>query len=552
MDLAFIKDSWVELREGAFFDDIGEAWDAIERQRQDGPLFVYLAYSSGDAGYPVAGLWKIGKKVVIPTIGEDFNITRLRFGQGFYEFRDAIREIKTRIREGYTYQVNYTFPVEFDFSGSPVALFFSLLRFQPVEWPMAVFFKGRFGFLCLSPELFFEMKGRDIVMEPMKGTWSVDETFVVDEKTKAENLMIVDMIRNDLGRVSCFGSVEVDLFIRRDYKTLVQLISRVRSRLKDNLSYRQLFSALFPCASITGAPKLETMSIIDDLEEYRRGIYTGAIGVVDGDYARFSVAIRTVELDLLKRRGRLGIGSGIVWDSRSHREYAEDLLKARFFFSSVFNFHLIETMRLEDGDFPLLEYHFQRLEEATTIFGFRYPHMKIRRALDYLRQEYKDGLFRVRLSLFWDGTYKLEVSPFYEDKEAVWRLMLMPFAKLASREHLLYKTSLLREYFDETLRYARDKGYDEVLFYDKDGYLLQGCISNLFLEEKGELFTPPLSLGLLNGVYRRYMLGSGKVREARVCLDDLMEGRVRLYMGNALRYLIPATCDRLVSEELVR
>ncbi len=551
MDLAFVKDSWVELRDGVFFDDVGEACDAIESRRHEGPLFVYLSYSPADTGYPLAAIWKMGPKISMSPENGGFGVTRVRLGRGFYEFRGAIRKIKSHIREGYTYQVNYTFPVEFDFSGSPVALFFSLLGFQPVECPMAVFFKGRFGFLCLSPELFFEVRGRDIVMEPMKGTWSVDERFVIDEKTRAENLMIVDMIRNDLGRVSCFGSVEADLFIRKDYKTLVQLVSRVKARLKEAVSYRELFSSLFPCASITGAPKLETISIINGLEGYRRGIYTGAIGVVDGDYGRFSVAIRTVELDLLKGKGRLGIGSGIVWDSRSHREYAEDLLKARFFFSSVFDFHLIETMRLEDGKFPLLEYHFQRLEEATAVFGFRYPRMKIMRALDSLRQEYRDGLFRVRLTLFWDGIYNLEVSPFCEEKQTVWRLMLMSFERYALKEHLLYKTSLLRGYFDDTLRSARSKGYDEVLFCDKNGYLLQGCITNVFIEKNGELFTPPVSWGVLNGVYRRYMLASGRVQEARISLDDLIEGEAQVYMGNALRYLIPATCDRLLSKEFV-
>ncbi len=266
----------------------------------------------------------------------------------------AIDKIKTHIANGETYQVNYTYRLGSQFTGNPWSLFAAMLQAQPVEYPAYIDI-GRHVICCASPELFFQRNGDHVTCRPMKGTAPRGRTLAEDEanaaalraspKQRAENVMIVDMLRNDLGRIARSGSVQVPaLFQTERYQTLWQMTSTVTAQV--STSFAELFAVLFPCASITGAPKVRTMRIIAALEDTPRGVYTGVIGfLVPGRRAQFNVAIRSAVIDRETGHAEYGVGSGVVWDSTAGDEYAESLLKAKALTAPQTNFSLLETLR---------------------------------------------------------------------------------------------------------------------------------------------------------------------------------------------------------------
>ncbi len=549
MDIAFFGDSWYVLSDPHFLFSV-EQWPLFWRElelrtdRQE-KVFLYISYEAFAQkerkkffNYPLAGFWTASKSdkdsVLISKGKRKYEIFNVDLSEGFYQYRDKIEKIKEFIREGYTYQVNYTFPLRFSFRGDEVGLFLDLLDIQRSEVVSFLRF-GRWAFLCLSPELFFERRAGEIVMEPMKGTWSVGNGKVdLDEKIQAENIMIVDMIRNDLGRICKFGSIRTDLFIKKYLPTVVQLISSVRGELNNDISWEDIFKAIFPSASVTGAPKIKTQQIIDQLEENYRGIYTGCLGMISlKKSGKFSVCIRTVELDLEKGLGVLGIGSGIVWDSRAHREYFETTVKAEFFLRKALNFKLIETMRLEDGKVELLDYHLERLSESARFFGFKYKRKKVLSLLEKIFRRYVVGLWRLRLVLDYKGKLDLEVRKFKEERRH-WRVKVERF-DLDDSVHLYHKTDYLRPFFDGMLRKAKEEGFDEVIFLDRQDRVLQGCITNVVIEKGGCFYTPAVELGVLPGIFRRYLIDRGLAREVILRKEDLGE---KVFLCNALRGLI--------------
>ncbi len=452
-------------------------------------------------------------------------------------YGSRFRSVKQAIVSGDIYQANLSFRAAFAFAGEPRALYEQLR--QAAHAPHCAFlaFQDR-QILSLSPELFFEVDQGVIRARPMKGTAArrggLDAAeragLAASSKDRAENLMIVDLIRNDLGRVAQIGSVAVsNLFEVETYPSLHTMVSTVTAQLKPNIDIAGIVTALFPCGSITGTPKIRAMEILRGLESSSRGPYCGAIGYFAPDgSARFNVAIRT--LAIAGGRGSLGIGGGVVQDSVEADEYAECLLKARFFEDARRPLVLIETLKW-DGDFVRQERHLARMENSASAFGLRFDATAARAALQQGVQG-AVGPLRVRLTLDEAGRVAV-TSAGLGDNPPHWSYAISPRAVSSDDLLLQHKTDWREFYEAETAAHASD----EVLFRNQRGELTEGARSNIFVRRGDILLTPPLSSGVLPGCLRAELLESGAAREAVLHPADLA-GEV--YLGNSLRGLVPA------------
>jgi para-aminobenzoate synthetase/4-amino-4-deoxychorismate lyase len=463
-------------------------------------------------------------------------------------YRRALSHIEGHIAAGDTYQVNFTTKYRFRFRGSPAGLYLSFRENQPV--PFAAFLRtGERDILSASPELFFRKNGLDITLRPMKGTMARGRTgkedlrqielLAADPKNRAENVMIVDLVRNDLGRICEPGSIETEnLFHVEKYESLLQMTSTVNGRLREETSLRDLLAALFPCGSVTGAPKIRTMEIIRDLEKSERGVYCGAVGFLSpGGKAVFSVPIRTAVLE--GAEGEMGIGSGIVADSNPRLEYSECLLKGRFLTRPRPPLRLIETILWEEGPgFRLLEEHLERMGASADHFDFPFPRTDILRELEESAESFNGGTSRrVRLLLGRDGSR--EISSSLLEPPAPGPLFIRPARRpVDSADPYLFHKTTRREVYDRELAAAREEGFFEVIFVNERGELTEGAFTNLFLDRGGNLATPPVECGLLDGVLRRHLLREeeGRVTESVLFPADLMSAE-RILVGNSVRGL---------------
>lgn len=453
-------------------------------------------------------------------------------------YNAAIDKIKEYISDGRTYQVNYTMRVRSEFSISPWEFFLHLARAQNNH--AAYIDIGRYVICSASPELFFELKGDTITCRPMKGTVQRGRTTSEDqaqaqwlensEKNRAENVMIVDMIRNDLGRIARIGSVQVpELFHTERYPTLWQMTSTVTAQTSASLT--RIFSALFPCASITGAPKVSTMRIIDELETTPRNIYTGSIGYISPNrLALFNVAIRTTLIDRETDTAEYGVGGGIVWDSTSSDEYSEALLKAQVLAPSEPEFALFETMLWtpEEGFF-LRHEHVRRLLGSAHYFDFPVSKELVERYL----QEISSGFHspqRVRVILDRQGKLHSE-STSYQPAEKIVNARLAA-EPVNSRDRFLFHKTTRREVYERAHSPFLD--CDDVLLYNEDAELTEFTIGNLVVELDGKLVTPPIECGLLAGTFRAYLLETGQVKEQKVKVSELRRC-TRIYRVNSIR-----------------
>jgi len=455
------------------------------------------------------------------------------------DFFESIQQIKAYLRSGDSYQVNFTHQLKGNTTASPPSIFSFLCRAQPS--PYSAFIETDDYAICsVSPELFFEVDGASVRTEPMKGTRprgrfpEEDAGFRSDlvgsEKDRAENLMIVDMVRNDLGKIAVAGSVcAEELFSIKRFPTVWQQVSSISA--KTDASLGELFSALFPCASVTGAPKARAMGIIRELETEARGVYTGAIGLVKpGRRARFSVAIRTLTLDKHNDIANYGAGGGIVWDSDPDEEWQESLTKAKILSFDRQSFRLLETMLYEpvSGIF-LLNQHLDRLEASAHYFGFDIDVDSIRTRLCSLQLLRRTKL---RLLLGSDGDYELEEHPLSEVKSMV--MLKLASRPVNSHDIFLFHKTTCRDVYDEA---RNDVDHcDDVILWNEKKELTETTIANLFLEIDGELLTPPVECGLLAGTYRRYMLENGRVKEAVLRKSDLVNVS-KIYVANSMRGL---------------
>jgi para-aminobenzoate synthetase/4-amino-4-deoxychorismate lyase len=456
-----------------------------------------------------------------------------------------VQQIRRWIADGDCYQINLTFPIDCRLYGHPLALYSRLRERQPVRYG-AFLATPEATFLSFSPELFFERSDSRVFTRPMKGTAPRGATPPEDqkrrdellgsEKERAENIMIVDLLRNDLGRLAAPGKVRVDALCAVEaYPTLWQLVSTVCAELP-GATLIDLFRALFPCGSITGAPKIRAMQRINTLEGAPRGLYTGALGwLAPGGDCRFNVAIRTLEVQP-DGRARLGVGSGIVIDSVAELEYAECLLKSSFLTGFDPGFELIETLRLECGHYPLLALHLERLQASARALGFVCDLPAIRAALAEHASFRATGLYRVRLTLSHDGHVRIGVAPL-ADERGPWSVVLSD-ERLDANDYLLrHKTSARSRYQRALAALAESPELFDAIFFNTRGEVCEGARSTVFVERGGVLLTPPLTCGLLPGVMRRHLLESGRAVEAVLARDDLL-GASSIYLANALRGLI--------------
>ncbi|TYC67996.1 aminodeoxychorismate synthase component I [Stappia sp. BW2] len=479
----------------------------------------------------------------------EFDMDRAAYDTSFARVRD-------HLAKGDIYQVNLTMRARFRHQGAPEQIFQDLLRRQPVEFAAFLRLEDR-TILSLSPELFLERQGTRLRTKPMKGTAprgryasedsAIARTLSSDPKQRSENTMIVDLMRNDLSRIAETGTVKVTRLCEVErYQSLHQMTSTVDAEVPSHIGFARITEHLFPCGSITGAPKLSAMQIAHDLETAPRGVYTGSIGYLapGGDF-RLNVAIRTLVLRD-DGSGEAGTGSGVIFDSGASPEYDECTLKLKFMSEETPGFDLIETLAYQPGDgYLLLERHMQRLQASAAYFGFRFQEEEIRAEL--LRQSRSfAGSRRVRLLLSADGGVSVtSVELPAPAPEAVFNLIIARETTHSADRFLFHKTTN-RAFYDETReRYQAETGCQEVLFVNENGYLTEGSYTTLFVKQNGKLLTPALQHGLLPGTFRAGLLECGLASEADLTLQDLQEAE-DVYVGNSVRGLIRG---RLISEQ---
>lgn len=449
----------------------------------------------------------------------------------------AAAEVHEHLLAGDFYQANLTFACDVRFAGSPASLYARLRRSSAAGWGALI--RHRSGWLVsLSPEQFFTIREGQIEAKPMKGTaapGAESRTLTADPKSRAENLMIVDLLRNDLARVAETGSVAVpQLFAVERYPTVQQMVSRVTATLRPGLDAVDVLRTIFPCGSVTGAPKVAAMRALSRLEQGPRGAYCGAAGWIEpGGNAAFSVLIRTLEIGKEGGFARLGLGSGLVVDSAAEAEWEECLSKGNFVSREVPNVDLIESMRFDPRDGLLeLDRHLDRLKGASEALGFRFNRHGARNELQAATFGRRlPGVARLLLSP--SGAMAVEVRPAPETTTEPLLVRIVPLPVAAEDYRLRFKTTD-RAFYDEA-RVA--SGVDEVVFADCAGFLTEGSYTSVFVERDGRLLTPPLRRGLLPGVLRDKLIAEGRAEEADLTKADLDQG---FFVGNMIRGLLRA------------
>ena len=468
-------------------------------------------------------------------------------------YLDSVGNVKKYIYEGDIYQANLTYRMHGKMSSGAEELFLSLFNKHPA--PYSAFVNaGEFKIVSNSPELFIETGAGTIKSIPMKGTArrspfpeedaELARALSIDPKNNAENLMITDMVRNDLGRICVPGTVKTGpLFHVDTYATLHQMISTVRGQLREDLSLYEIFKAVFPAASITGAPKIRAMEIIEELEKSPRGIYTGTIGCIMPGRTEscFNVAIRTLVVH--GSDCELGVGGGIVADSEPASEWEESLLKSRFLFNAGEpDFRVLETMLLENGTFVFLDEHIRRAGKSQLYFGRGYEESLVREKLRSFAEGQGRGLFRVRMLLEPDGGVELQHQ---ELKSASWpsRGLKIKISdeRTSSRNIFLYHKTSNRLFYDNEFAAALAEGFDEVIFLNENDEITEGAISNIFILKDSMWYTPELRCGLLPGIWREKMIAELSAVETKISLSDLKNAE-KIILGNSVRQVSGFSC----------
>lgn len=477
---------------------------------------------------------------------QEYRIDNFRFNTGYDEYISRIANIKKYIYDGDTYQVNYTLKSKFDFTGSPESLFLNLVNNQSTRYSAFINMKDKL-ILSVSPELFFETKGDKITTRPMKGTVRrginlledsrMKKTLQNSDKDRAENVMIVDLLRNDFGRICEFGSVSAkSLFDIEMYESVFQMTSTIEGRLKSP-SLKEILENVFPCGSITGAPKIRTMEIIKELEKEERGIYTGSIGFIDGDEILLNVAIRTLVLDRANSSGEMGLGGGIVWDSCAGKEYSEAELKGKFLSRQDKQFRLIESILLEKGNYFLLGEHLERIEKGARYFLFNFNRDRFLEGLEKIKPEQpKDKDFKVRVLLNKQGKMEFSYTP-VESLNAPVRVKISE-NRVSSRNKFQYFKTTERELYDQELENGKKEGFFDTLFLNEKEEFTEGAITNLFIYTGGFWKTPSIECGVLNGCYRRWFIENMGGVEALLTLQDIRDAQ-KVILVNSVRKEIP-------------
>ena len=452
-------------------------------------------------------------------------------------YQKAIETIHHHIRQGDTYQVNYTVQLSQELKSDPLAIYNRLVVEQKAHYN-AFIQHDDVAILSISPELFFEQDDRLLTTRPMKGTTHRGLTnqadlqeatwLEADPKNRAENMMIVDLLRNDMNRISEIGSEQVTRLCQvEQYSTVWQMTSTIESRLRPEVDLVQTFQALFPCGSITGAPKISTMEIIQQTEVTPRGVYCGTIGILLPKGKRiFNVAIRTLQMQ--GDQAIYGVGGGITWDSKWESEYQETKQKSAVLYRQEPHFELLTTGRIHQGELTFLDKHVTRLREASRYFAYPYDEPKLLKELQEELAHLESNLdYRCRIALQKNGTFHLVITEL-TDLPASYLQAQLTEQKLDLATPFTYFKTSQRDHLSQSDH--------EQIFHLPDGSLLETTIGNLVLEIEGQLYTPPAHLPLLDGIYRRHLLETQQVEEKLLTLNDLTDAD-RIYACNAIRGL---------------
>jgi para-aminobenzoate synthetase/4-amino-4-deoxychorismate lyase len=528
------------------------------REAESSGLFVagYLAFEAAAAfdpvlkthsseGFPLLCLGLFQAPEVLEEIAGNpdasYLVGALTASVSRQDFLAAIARIQEWIAEGTTYQVNYTYRLHADFSGDAWAFFHALVKDQKADHAAFVDL-GAYAICSASPELFFSLENGKIVSRPMKGTARRGRTFAEDQqqamnlyrspKDRSENIMIVDMIRNDIGRIATPGSIETTrVFDIEKYPTAWQMTSTVTGRTGARAS--AIIAALFPCASITGAPKTKTMELIRELEGSPRKVYTGSVGFMtpDGE-ACFNVAIRTALIDQANGTLEYGVGGGIVWDSDPESEYEETRIKARVLTQPRPHFRLLETLLWEpETGFYLLDGHLRRLGKSAVYFDIPLDAVAIQEALERLHRSLEQSPHRVRLLLSRTGELELQSDPLPRHLE---KNLVVGIAKnpVDSQDVFLFHKTTHRTVYEQAR--ADFPGCDDVILWNERGEVTESCRANVIIRKDGKLITPGVDCGLLAGVFREQLLQSGEIQEGIVKLGNLQNAE-EIFLINSVR-----------------
>ncbi|WP_182201229.1 aminodeoxychorismate synthase component I [Paraliobacillus salinarum] len=474
------------------------------------------------------------------TVKKSYNLSQWNFIANYNEYKKGIQAIKRAIKQGDTYQVNYTTQMKADFSGNSYTLYQQLIENQQSSYN-AYIKTENFDILSASPELFFQVNDGTITTKPMKGTSPRGRFYQEDqvlkqqlyesEKERAENLMIVDLLRNDLGKIAKLGSVKVTKQLEiESYPTVHQMTSTITADLETN-KIIDWFQALFPCGSITGAPKIKTMEYIASLEQNARGVYCGAIGYFTPAHeAIFNVPIRTVVIDKTDNQAIYGVGSGVTWDSKINSEYEELKTKAKLLTEKRTSFQLIETMLLDQGTYPLESYHIKRLSESAAYFGFSFSEGNVRAVLEEIRHQTGKGKYKVRLLLNKNGEIKHSTEILEDIAQGVnCCLANSPIDKAdVFHYHKTTKRSIYQKHISD------DPAIFSTLLWNEENEITEFTFGNVVVEINGDYFTPPITSGVLPGTYRQYLLKHNKIQERIIKKDELMDAD-KLWFVNGLR-----------------
>ena len=549
----------VEIIEAYSIEEIKPKLEKIQESVQSGYYAAgYISYEAAPAfeqAYAVHsgtkmpllwfGLFKQPLRVQETKEEKRFTVGEWLPDTTFKQYRSDILSIKDAIERGDTYQVNYTIRLHSSFTGDDLGFYRQLAKAQAANYS-AYLNIGKYSILSASPELFFHWKDGEITTRPMKGTCKRGKFLDEDdqradwlfhsEKNRAENVMIVDLLRNDLGSLAVTGTVKVDsLYEIEKYPTVLQMTSTVTAKTSPGTTLLDVFTALFPCGSITGAPKISTMKIIHSLEASPREVYCGAIGYITPENeAIFNVPIRTVVIDSESGEAEYGVGGGITWDSEIGDEYEEAQTKAMLLTSSIPDFELLESLRLENGGYDLLDRHLQRLQKSAAYFGIPISEPDIRDKLTRYAQNHTNRLEKVRLVVNKEGQVLIEGGPVTLFKDA--QPICLAKTPISKENRFLYHKTTYREVYEQ--HRPQDCDFFDVLLWNEAGELTEFTIGNLVVEIGGKLFTPPVACGLLAGTMREELLAKGKISERILRKEDLNQAS-GFWLINSVRGWVP-------------
>ena len=509
-------------------------WVALALSYEAAPAFDTALKAKSPSEFPLAWLAVFDKRLptaVSSSSNRPFHVSEWEPQIDTLRYQRTIHAIKDYIERGDTYQVNLAFPLHGHVTGDSYSCYRAIARSQGAAYS-AYLDIGSHRIFSFSPELFVERDGNKLITRPMKGTlargrWleeDIQRSRQLQEspKDRAENVMIVDLLRSDLGKIGEIGSIEVtELFAIEKLNRVLQMTSTITALQRPDVTIVDILRALFPCGSVTGAPKARSMAIIDELELQRRGIYTGAIGLLSpGGDATFSVAIRTAVVDARSGAATFGVGGAITWDSTTDGEYEECCLKAKFLTHPWPDFELLETIELDDGEYTLLGRHLSRARNSALYLGFHWVESQVSGALDEAARLHPLGRSRVRLIVDRTGKATVEVHPLERNQE---RPLAVRFATrpIDERDPLLFHKTTARSRYDAELERCRP--CDDVIFWNSRGEVTESTIANVVIFTEGKYWTPPREAGLLAGTLREELISKGELFERTITKRELVD-----------------------------